>query len=188
MRQLDEQEMKIIKELIKDPRLSDNQIGKITKVPIRTVSRKRKKLEEEELINYYVDVNHEKLSLFKIRQLYIIKFKEGLTINDFGKALIPIASNKSSFKYVTESSLAEMDGHLTLLIIVNAKSDEELSNFFNGILIKNFKKHFGEDSILDIKSIKIIKDGRLHHNYIPQINMNKGKIKKDWPEDFIFVS
>ena len=50
--ELDEQEQLIIKALIKDPRMSDNNIGKLTKVPIRTVSRKRKKLEQENKIEY----------------------------------------------------------------------------------------------------------------------------------------
>ena len=55
--EFDEQEKLIIKALIKDPRMSDNNIGKLTKVPIRTVSRKRKKLEQENKICYYVSTN-----------------------------------------------------------------------------------------------------------------------------------
>ena len=45
MRQLDEQEKSIVKALIRDPRLSDNQISKVTKVPVMSVNRKRKKLD-----------------------------------------------------------------------------------------------------------------------------------------------
>ena len=60
--EFDEQEQLIIKALIKDPRMSDNNIGKLTKVPIRTVSRKRKKLEQESKINYYVSVNPESIA------------------------------------------------------------------------------------------------------------------------------
>ena len=53
MRQLDEQERRIVRELIKDPRISDNQIAKNTRVPVMTVNRKRKLLEEKGLLNYY---------------------------------------------------------------------------------------------------------------------------------------
>ena len=42
----DEQELLILKALIRDPRMSDNRIGKLTGVPIRTVSRKRQRLEK----------------------------------------------------------------------------------------------------------------------------------------------
>ena len=49
--EFDEQEKLIIKALIRDPRISDNNIGKLTKVPIRTVSSKRKKLKQENKIS-----------------------------------------------------------------------------------------------------------------------------------------
>ena len=55
--EFDEQKKLIIKALIKDPRMSDNNIGKLTKVPIRTVSRKRKKLGQNNEISYYVSTN-----------------------------------------------------------------------------------------------------------------------------------
>src|SRR3989338_8949280 len=73
--ELDEQEQLIIKALIKDPRMSDNSIGKVTKVPIRTVSRKRKKLEQENKIEYYISVNQE----ITAKHMYIIKFGMGIT-------------------------------------------------------------------------------------------------------------
>ena len=50
---LDEQEQKIIKELIRDPRISDNQIGRNTKIPVKTVNRKRKNLEQRNIISYF---------------------------------------------------------------------------------------------------------------------------------------
>ena len=73
--EFDEQEKLIIKALVKDPRMSDNSIGKLTKVPIRTVSRKRKKLEQDNRISYYVSINKRD----KSRHLYLIKFKMGIT-------------------------------------------------------------------------------------------------------------
>ena len=81
MKKLDEQEKKIITELIKNPRISDNQIGKMTRVPIRTVSRKRNKLEEEGLISYFTNLNMGKKGTgrFGARQLHVIKFKLGIT-------------------------------------------------------------------------------------------------------------
>ena len=71
--------------MIKDLRMSDNNIGKLTKVPIRTVSRKRKKLEQENKISYYVSINPKS----KARHLYLIKFRMGTTkkklIDEFKK-------------------------------------------------------------------------------------------------------
>ena len=42
MIKLDEKEQKIVKELIKNPRISDTQIAKNTNIPVMTINRKRK--------------------------------------------------------------------------------------------------------------------------------------------------
>ena len=132
MKNLDEQEIKIIKELIKDPRISDNQLGKNTKVPIKTVNRKRKLLEQEGIIRYYVSVNmgRKGTGRFGARQLHIIKFKLGITREQIINEFIPEKKIK--------------------------------------------KRGIGEPV-------------RLFHNYLPFMNMDSGKIKKDWSTDFIFV-
>ena len=59
MRKFDKQEEMIIKELIRNSRISDNQIAKNTRIPVTTVNRKRKLLEEEGFIHYYADVSDE---------------------------------------------------------------------------------------------------------------------------------
>lgn len=81
MRKFDRHEEQILKELIKNPRISDNQIAKNTRIPVTSVNRKRKLLEEEGFIHYYTDVSDESLEKgqHNARQLYIIKFKEGIT-------------------------------------------------------------------------------------------------------------
>ena len=47
MAELDKQERQIICALIRNPRYSDNRISSLTGVPVRTVSRKRARLEQE---------------------------------------------------------------------------------------------------------------------------------------------
>src|SRR3989338_10208012 len=81
MGELDENEVKIVRELIRNPRISDNQISKRTKIPVMTVNRKRKKLEEESLIYYHAnfDTGENGTGFFPEKQLYIIKFRIGIT-------------------------------------------------------------------------------------------------------------
>ena len=50
MRTLDEQEKAIVRRLIRDPRESDNGVGELTGVNVRTVSRKRQRLEQEGIL------------------------------------------------------------------------------------------------------------------------------------------
>ena len=81
MYKLDKFEKTIIKELIKNPRISDNRISQNTEIPSRTVNRKRKKLEDLELLNYYTELNTgiNGLNSLPSRHLYLIKFKLGIT-------------------------------------------------------------------------------------------------------------
>ena len=47
MTTLDEQEQLIMRTLVRNPRSSDNRISALTGVPVRTVSRKRARLERD---------------------------------------------------------------------------------------------------------------------------------------------
>ena len=57
MRELDDQERLIIRQLIRDPRESDNGIGESTGVNVRTVGRKRQRLEQDGILSYHTQVN-----------------------------------------------------------------------------------------------------------------------------------
>ena len=83
MQELDKNELEIVKQLIKNPRISDNKISKNTKIPVKTVNRKRKKLQAVGIINYYVSINTKKdgLGWFPSRHVYTIKFRLGLSQN-----------------------------------------------------------------------------------------------------------
>ena len=56
-RKLDEQELKIAKALIRSPRISDNRLGDENDLPIRSVSRKRARMEREGLLRYFAEVD-----------------------------------------------------------------------------------------------------------------------------------
>ena len=74
--QLDGKEKEILKELIKNPRISDNQISKNTKIPVKTVNRKRKLLEKRSLIHYMVHLDNSRsgTGVFSTKHMYIIQF------------------------------------------------------------------------------------------------------------------
>ena len=182
--ELDEQEKLIVRALIKDPRMSDNNIGKLTGVPIRTVSRKRKDLEQENRISYYVSINSQN----KARHLYIVKFKMGVTKNRLKEEIKKEPKIKSLFtEYVYESYFAEMSGHTAILLVVEGSSDEEISESFNGKVLPSMLKNHGQDSIIEIKTIRLSENIRMFHNYLNFINTKHGKISKDWLLEYIYV-
>lgn len=179
----DEQEKLIISALIKDPRMSDNRIGRLIKVPIRTVSRKRKKLEEANILTYYVSANTKP----KARHLYIIKFRMGVTKEKLKKEIKGEPKIKSLFtKMVWLSCFAEIEGHTAIFLFLEGDSETDISEEFHGKHVPLMLKNHGEDSIIDIKSISLGETIRVFHNYLPFINIKNGKIKNDWPLELIF--
>ncbi len=185
---LDDAENLIVKQLIKNPRLSDNQIAKNTKLSVMTVNRKRKSLEAKGLLLYFTALNtsDEGTGIFNIRQLYIIKFKTGLTREQYLEGF----TKNPNWRYsenIVNSFLGEKDGHLALILMMEAKTQAELVEIFNGKIILELQKAHGTDAVEDIITTRIDMPVRLFHNYLPLYNMKEGHITEDWPEDYIFA-
>ncbi|MBD3163760.1 winged helix-turn-helix transcriptional regulator [Candidatus Woesearchaeota archaeon] len=190
MRELDGQEKTIVRELIRNPRSSDNKIAKKTGIPVMSVNRKRKQLEGEGYLKYFtsLDTGEHGTGKFEAKQLYIIKFKIGITREQFiseveeDKRLLAFSSY-----YISLSYLGEKDGHLTYMLILDAETESKLMDEFNARLVPYIKERFGEDCIREVITMRITNTLRRHHNYIPMLNMRNGVIKKDWPDEYIFV-
>jgi DNA-binding Lrp family transcriptional regulator len=190
VRELNESERKIARELIRNPRISDNQIAKKTKIPVMTVNRKRKALERDGFLRYFtsLDTGEHGTGKYRAKQLYIIKFRIGITREQFineielDKGLLAFSAN-----YISLSYLGEKDGHLTYILILDGETESKLMDEFNGKLVPYIRKKFGENSIREIITSRITNTLRRHHNYIPMLNMEKGVIKEDWPNEYIFV-
>ena len=190
MHKLDEQEKKVIVELIRNPRISDNQIGKRTREPIRTVSRKRNNLEKEGLISYFTNLNMRKngTGRFGARQLHVIKFKLGITREQIIKEIKEEKRVKLSYgKYIYESHIAEIEGHVALVMIIEGDTDADIVENFNKEIIPSLMKNHGKNSIQEVLTIRLSDPIRIFHNYLPMVNMENGFIKKDWPDELIFV-
>lgn len=190
MKELDEQEKLIVKELIKNPRISDNQISKISGVPLKTVNRKRKILENIGVISYYTNLEYGKSGMdkFKARQMYIVQLRHDITRNLFMEKVINL-NNLPSIKqrHVLHSFLGEHDGHLTIVFFLESLLETDILDIFNADLVPFLKSHFGNDCIQQTKVINITCSINLFHHYYPDLNMERGFIKKDWPNDRIFI-
>jgi DNA-binding Lrp family transcriptional regulator len=189
--QLDKAEIKIIRELIRNPRSSDNQIAKKTNIPVMTVNRKRKILEKEKFIRYYTSLDKGEfgLHIFGAKQLYIIKFKMGITRKQYLNTMETEGKWRMfNSKYISLSYLGEKDGRLALMIVLDAKDEGHLVEEFNGNIVRFLNKKFGDDCITEITTMSLSKLIRVHHNYLPYKNIEDGKIKDTWPDDLIFVN
>ena len=190
MRSLDDQERHIIRALIRNPRCSDNRISALTAVPVRTVSRKRARLEQEGVLSYYtaIEMQAEGTGRFSTQHMLMIKFKLGITRSQIVQEIRsePNVADVYS-ELIRDSYIAEMDGHIALVMVVEGESDSDVAENVQGKIIPSLQKNHGEDSIQELRTIRLLDPIRRLHNYLPMVNMNEGFINEEWPDDAIFV-
>ncbi len=194
LRNIDKYDGLIVKELIKNPRISDNGISKITKIPVKTVNRKRKKLEDEGLLLYFSYLNHgpRGTKLFNSKKMYTITLKQGIT----RKTLLDLVNSKNTFskflfsysKHFLSIQFGEKQGNIVIIFIIESFNDSDIVEIYNAEIVPNILTALGNDSIVNTEVVTISTQIRLFHNYILGINTEKGIIKKNWSDEDIFVS
>jgi DNA-binding Lrp family transcriptional regulator len=189
MRILDQQEKAIVLRLIRDPRESDNGIGELTGVNVRTVSRKRHRLEQEGILSYYtnVDLSADGAQQFSVRHLYIIKFRVGITFKQLVDEIRNEPIQNVFTKSIYESHIAEIDGKVALLLYIDGDSDVDIVQRTHEFLIPGLLKNHGSDSIEAISTIRLLAPVRVMRNYLPIVNMKNGLMQPDWPDEAIHV-
>jgi DNA-binding Lrp family transcriptional regulator len=190
MRILDEQEKAIVRQLIRDPRQSDNGVGESTGVNVRSVSRKRLRLEQEGILAYFtnIDLSADGAAQFTARHLYIIKFKVGITYKQLLDEIRNDSNQQSVFtESLYESHVAEIDGKVALLLFVDGDSDLDIVRRIHEELVPTLFENHGAESIEEISTIRLLSAVRVMRNYLPQVNMAEGYLKPDWPLESIYV-
>jgi DNA-binding Lrp family transcriptional regulator len=190
MKELDEQERQIINALIRNPRYSDNRIGTLTGVPVRTVSRKRLRLEQEGILSYQTVVERQASGTgrFTATHMLIIKFRLGITRSQIVQEIRSEPNVVNVFyELIRYSFIAETDGHIALVMIVEGISASDIAESVQGKIIPSLQKNHGRDSIVELRTIRLLDPIRREHNYLPLVNMENGFIRKDWPDEAIFA-
>ncbi|MFT7694937.1 MAG: hypothetical protein ACI8P2_003571 [Candidatus Latescibacterota bacterium] len=125
---------------------------------------------------------------FTTQHMLFIKFKLGITRGQVVEEIRsePNVANVFS-ELIRDSYIAEMDGHIALVMIVEGESDSDVAENVQGKIIPSLQKNHGEDSIQELSSIRLLDPIRCFHNYLPMVNIDEGFINKDWPDEAIFV-
>src|SRR4051812_13132569 len=190
MKQLDQQERLIVRQLIRDPRESDNGIGEATGVNVRTVGRKRQRLEQSGVLSYFthLDLSASGTGEYNTRHLYIIKFRIGITYKQLLDDIKREPFVRSVFtEIIFESHIAEIDGKLAMLLFIDGASDTDIVQTVQERLIPSLLRNHGEGSIEEVNTVRILSPVRVMRNYVLPVNMESGYIRKDWPDDAIYV-
>jgi DNA-binding Lrp family transcriptional regulator len=190
MKELDEQERLIVRHLIRDPRESDNGIGEATGVNVRTVGRKRQRLEQAGILSYFthLDLSARGTGQFGARHLYIIRFRIGITYKQLLDDIQREPFVRSIFtEIIFESHIAEIDGKLAMLLYIDGADETNIVQTVQEQLIPSLLRNHGENSIESVNTIRVLAPVRIMRNYIQPVNMHAGYIKKEWPDDAIYV-
>ena len=172
IRELDESERKVVRELIKNPRISDNQIAKNTKVPVMSVNRKRKRLENEGLLKYFTsfDTGEFGTGTFKAKQIYIIKFKIGITRGEYIEKLEKDnkKSKETEIELRKDAKMADIKGKIgkdaaeDVMGVYDLEKEKEVEALVGRIMgmqkmLKDLSKGIGNKG--DENTLKLIEDG-----------------------------
>ncbi len=189
MKPLDEPSRKIIKELILNPRSSDNQISKITGIPLKTVNRKRKKLEESGNLRYYthLDLSTQGTGLFHGRDLYLVTLKTGITKDMFMSGLAKFSPKYVYVKHILESFVGEKNGRVVLMFVLESPQPSDLIEIFNAEIVPDLNDVLGKDCIHSIDTLQLTHQISRLHNYSAERIINKKHPKNDKGHEMIFV-
>jgi DNA-binding Lrp family transcriptional regulator len=190
MKLFDDQVRRIVRALVRDPRLSDNAISSRTGVPVRTVGRKRKALEEQGCLGYFTALNmgDKGTGTLATRHLYIVKLRLGITVERVLKQLHSEPEVATAFtELILESHIAEIDGHVALLLFIEGRDDNEIVASFQAKIVPALMRNHGDDCIENVQTMRVLAPIRIFHNYLPAVNMQAGKLRTDWPDEGIFV-
>lgn len=188
-RPLDDQEKAIARQLIRNPRATDKSISEATGVQLRTVGRKRQKLEQLGLLRYWasVELGEEGTGKFNVRHFYIIKFAIGVTYDELRSIITAKSDVTDITSIIAESHIAEIDGKLALLVIVEGTSDRDIVQSVHERLIPSLSRNHGPHAIQEISTLRLLGPVRTLRNYLPLINMKGTVMKPDWPDASIYV-
>lgn len=187
---LDEHEKMLVRELIINPRLSDNRLSRITGIPLKTINRKRKRLEHLGVLNYHISLNNgpEGTEDFTSTVMHILRFKYGIFRKQFMDSFQHIPVNIKDIQHIRYLWLGEQDGRLVVVMILESRQSVDILEIFNVEVLGKIRSAVGPDSVQETITIPITAELALLHNYAPARNMLHGKVRPDWPKDLVFVT
>ncbi len=135
-RALDELDLKILKALIENGRLSARKLAEMLEVSVGTVIKRIEKLEREKLIlGYSVILNHEKLG-YELASIIEIRVSQG--------KLLEVENQIAKMPNVY--GVYDVTGDYDAIILAKFKSRKEMDDFIKGLLampyVERTRTHF----------------------------------------------
>ena len=168
---IEEKDKLILRELIKNPRTTDKAISTATNIPMKTVNRRRKYLEDTDTVKYMAFVNNfgSGTARFNSICMYTIYFNYGITTEQVERVVTSTEYNNKPImiKHLLLDFVGEREGMPTYSLTITSRAHEDLVEILNAEIVPEIKKHLGENCIksIDENAIRMInKTG--HNNFL----------------------
>jgi DNA-binding Lrp family transcriptional regulator len=169
IQEFDTKEQRILKELILNPRASDNKISTITGIPAKTVQRKRKAMEQQHLVSYATYVNNYEYGTkrFNAKCMYTIYFNLGITKEQL-KAVINqkvFKAHPAVIKHILLDFIGEKDGMAVYTTILVSRASADMVEILNAEIIPLFHNILGHASVHRVEEITVRIFNKIGHNF-----------------------
>lgn len=166
---IDVKNEQIIRELVKDSRVSDVVIAQKTNIPVATVQKRRQSLEDKRIISTMTYVNHYVDGPQKTggKALVILHLAKGISKVTFLHAFGNMERDKSEWfsRHVSSSSYGEQDGQVVWTLVVESRIQQDIVEILNADVYPMLKQYLGANALDSWKHIPLVGHLRLLHNY-----------------------
>lgn len=169
IREFDTKEQRILKELIINPRVSDNKISTRTGIPVKTVQRKRKAMQEQHLLAYATYVNNYEhgTKLFNAKCMYMLYFNLGVTKEQI-KSIITqkiFSTHPAVVKHILLDFVGEKDGMVVYTVVLVSRASSDMVEILNAEIVPLFHKILGFNSVHRVEEITVRFFNKTGHNF-----------------------
>ncbi len=188
----DDKDKLILTELVRNPRTTDKDISLKTNIPIKTVNRRRKQLEEKNAITYMATINNSETGskVFNAISTFTFYFNYGITRDWLFKIITSqkYLTNHAIKKHIFMDSIGEKDGRAAYTFFLVSRVQSDMIDILNAEILPLFEEELGTKPIFKIEEIKIFSMNKILHNYLPHLNIEHGRIKESVPVSDLFIT
>lgn len=189
---LQEKDKLILSELVRNPRATDKAISQKTNIPIKTVNRRRKSLEEKNVITYMASVNNftTGTQVFNAISTFTFYFNYGITRDALFKIISShtFASNNAVKKHIFVDEVGEKDGRAVYSCFLVSRVQSDMIEILNAEILPLFDVELGHNPIFKIDEIKVYSMNKIFHNYFLNGNIENGRIKESFHDSDLFIT
>lgn len=174
----------ILRELTKNSRATDSSISKTTGIPVKTVNRIRKKLEENNLVSYATFINNYETGTkrFNAQCMYTLHFNFGITKEQIKSLILdrPFLMHPAVIKHVLFDFVGEKEGRAVYSAILVSRASADMVEILNAEIVPLFTSRLGRDAIAKVEEMTVRflnKTG--HNNHISWLFTDGIEIKHD---------